>query len=63
MIGARWAFYTAVLHQHHHTEDTSVFPALLSVRPDLKTLVLNLEKGHRQLINALDAAEAAITDF
>jgi len=63
IIGAQWSFYEAVLHDHHRTEDTIVFPALLAVRPDMDTLVEKLEDEHRQLIPAMDTASAAVTSF
>ena len=63
IIGKRWTFYETVLHQHHHDEDASVFPALLVVRPDLQALVEQLEDDHRQLIPTMDMVSAAVTAF
>jgi hemerythrin-like domain-containing protein len=63
MIGSRWSFYAAILYEHHHTEDDSIFPALLAVRPDLETLVNTLAEDHRRLVGSMDGANAAVTSF
>ena len=62
-IGPYWSFYAAVLHHHHHNEDDSIFPALLAVRPDLAAFIETLEEDHRQLIQIMDATDAAIGEF
>ena len=63
MIGSHWSFYEAVLHDHHHTEDDSIFPALLAVRPDLDALITRLEDDHQQLIRSLEAVDSAVSAF
>jgi len=63
IIGQHWAFYEAVLHDHHHNEDDSIFPALVAVRPDLQPLVEKLEEDHRQLIPTMDSVGAAVSAF
>jgi hemerythrin-like domain-containing protein len=63
MIGSHWSFYDAVLHYHHHSEDDSIFPALLAVRPDMDALIRRLEDDHQQLIRALEAVDSAISSF
>jgi hemerythrin-like domain-containing protein len=63
IIGSYWEFYAAVLHHHHHTEDTVVFPALVAVRPHLADLVDKLEADHKDLVVALDAADARVAAF
>lgn len=60
LIGSRWAFYTGVLNHHHHTEDDSVFPELVVLRPDLKELIGSLEKDHQRLIERMSAVDAAV---
>jgi hemerythrin-like domain-containing protein len=63
MIGSHWGFYDAVLDTHHHSEDNSIFPALLAVRPDMGALITRLEDDHQQLIRALDTVDSAIAAF
>jgi hemerythrin-like domain-containing protein len=63
VIRPHWDFYTAVLHHHHHTEDVSVFPALVSVRPDMRSTVDMLEDEHVELGPNIDAVEAAVAAF
>jgi hemerythrin-like domain-containing protein len=63
IIGPRWSFYAAVLHQHHHNEDDSAFPALLAVRPDMDTLIEKLEDDHRGLATAVDNVGVAVIAF
>jgi hemerythrin-like domain-containing protein len=63
IIGSRWEFYAGVLHHHHHTEDDSVFPALLTLRPDLQPLVDKLEDDHRRLVPVMDAVGVAVAAF
>ena len=63
MIGSHWNFYAAVLHEHHHNEDDSIFPALLVARPDLDALIKRLEDDHRQLIGNMEAVDSAISAF
>jgi hemerythrin-like domain-containing protein len=63
VIGSLWSFYAGVLDHHHHTEDTSILPALVALRPDLETLVSDLANDHRRLIVAIDAVNDAVTAF
>ena len=63
MIGSRWSVYAALLHEHHHNEDDSIFPALVAARPDMKPLVTRLEDDHHQLIAAMETVEAAVSAF
>jgi hemerythrin-like domain-containing protein len=63
VIGRYWTFYAAVLHHHHHNEDDSVFPALLSVRPDMSGFIETLEDDHRQLIRTMGAVDSAVSAF
>jgi hemerythrin-like domain-containing protein len=58
-----WDFYTAILHHHHHTEDVSVFPALVAVRPDMRPTIDMLEDEHVELGPNLDAVETAVAAF
>ncbi|MGB9111362.1 MAG: hemerythrin domain-containing protein [Acidimicrobiales bacterium] len=62
-IGSAWNFYSGVLDHHHRTEDTSILPALVALRPDLEALVNDLANDHRRLIVAIDAVNAAVTAF
>jgi hypothetical protein len=59
VIRPHWDFFTAILHHHHRTEDTGVFPALLEVRPDLRPTIDMLEDEHVELEPNLDAVHVA----
>jgi hemerythrin-like domain-containing protein len=63
VIRPHWDFYTAVLHHHHQTEDVSVFPALVAVRPDMRSTIDMLEDEHVELGPNIDAVEAAVAAF
>jgi hemerythrin-like domain-containing protein len=63
IVGSRWSFYAAVLHDHHHNEDDMLFPALLAVRPEMGSLIDKLEEDHRQLVSSMDATGAAVSAF
>jgi hemerythrin-like domain-containing protein len=63
MIRPHWDFYTAILHHHHHTEDVSVFPALVAVRPEMRSTIDMLEDEHVELAPNIDAVEAAVAGF
>jgi hemerythrin-like domain-containing protein len=63
VIGPQWASYTAILHHHHHTEDVSVFPALVAVRPEMRSTIDLLEDEHVELAPNIDAVEAAVAAF
>jgi hemerythrin-like domain-containing protein len=63
VIRPHWDFYTAILHHHHHTEDVSVFPALLAVRPDLRPTIDMLEDEHVELGPNIDAVHASVAAF
>jgi hemerythrin-like domain-containing protein len=63
VIGPYWDFYTAILHHHHHTEDVSVFPALLAVRPEMRSTIDMLEDEHVELGPNIDAVEVALATF
>lgn len=63
LIGSYWSFYAGVLDHHHHTEDTSILPALVALRPDLEPLVNDLADDHKRLIGAIDTVNAAVTAF
>jgi hemerythrin-like domain-containing protein len=63
MIRSRWSVYSALLHEHHHNEDDSIFPALVAARPDMNALITRLEDDHRQLIGRMEAVDSAISSF
>jgi hemerythrin-like domain-containing protein len=63
VIGPHWAFYAAILNHHHHTEDESVFPALVAVRPEMRATIDMLEDEHVELAPNIDAVEAAVAAF
>ena len=63
MIGSRWSVYAALLHEHHHNEDDSIFPALVAARPDMNALVTRLEDDHHQLIATMETVDAAVSAF
>jgi len=63
VIRPYWDFYTAILHHHHHTEDVSIFPALLAVRPEMRPTIDMLEDEHVELGPNIDAVEAAVATF
>jgi hemerythrin-like domain-containing protein len=61
IFGPRWRFYSDVLHQHHHTEDDKIFPALVAVRPDMGALIEKLEDDHQQLVRTIEAVDSAVS--
>jgi hemerythrin-like domain-containing protein len=63
VIRPYWDFYTAILHHHHQTEDASLFPALLSVRPEMRSTIDMLEDEHVELGPNIDAVETAVAAF
>jgi hemerythrin-like domain-containing protein len=63
VIRPYWDFYTAILHHHHQTEDESLFPALVALRPDMRSTIDRLEDEHVELAPNIDAVEAAVTAF
>jgi hemerythrin-like domain-containing protein len=63
VIRPYWDFYAAILHHHHHTEDASVFPALLAVRPEMRSTIDLLEDEHVELGPNIDAVEIAVATF
>jgi hemerythrin-like domain-containing protein len=63
VIRPHWDFYTAILHHHHHTEDVSVFPALLAVRPEMRPTIHMLEDEHVELGPNIDAVHASVAAF
>jgi hemerythrin-like domain-containing protein len=63
VIRPHWDFYSAILHHHHHTEDVSVFPALVAVRPEMRSTLDMLEDEHVELAPNIDAVEAAVAAF
>jgi hemerythrin-like domain-containing protein len=62
-IRPHWDFYTAMLDHHHRTEDTSIFPALLEIRPELRPTIDRLEDEHVELEPNMDAVHAAVAAF
>jgi hemerythrin-like domain-containing protein len=63
VIRPYWDFYAAILHHHHHTEDESLFPALLDVRPEMRSTIDMLEDEHVELAPNIDAVEVAMAAF
>jgi hemerythrin-like domain-containing protein len=63
VIRPYWDFYTAILHHHHQTEDESLFPALLAVRPEMRSTIDMLEDEHVELAPNIDAVEVALAAF
>jgi hemerythrin-like domain-containing protein len=63
VIQPYWSLYTAILHHHHHTENVSVFPALLAVRPEMRSTIDMLEDEHVELGPNIDAVEVAVATF
>jgi hemerythrin-like domain-containing protein len=63
VIPPYWDFFAAILHHHHHTEDASVFPALVAVRPEMRSTIDRLEDEHIELAPNIDAVEAAVASF
>ena len=63
VIRPHWDFYTAILDHHHHTEDVSVFPALVAVRPEMRSTIDMLEDEHVELAPNIDAVEVAVAAF
>lgn len=63
VIRSQWDFYTAILHHHHYTEDKSIFPALLAVRPEIRPTIDMLEDEHIELNTNIDAVDVAVATF
>jgi hemerythrin-like domain-containing protein len=63
VIGLYWEFYAGVLHHHHHIEDTVAFPALIAVRPDMASLINDLEEDHRKLVATMDIIQSTLVAF
>ena len=63
MIRSRWNDYAALLHEHHHNEDDSIFPALVAGRPDLIALITRLEDDHQHLIRTMEDVDSAMSAF
>jgi hemerythrin-like domain-containing protein len=63
VIRPYWDFFSAILHHHHHTEDVNVFPALVAVRPEMRSTIDMLEDEHVELVPNIDAVEAAVAAF
>jgi hemerythrin-like domain-containing protein len=63
VIRPNWEVYTALLDHHHHTEDASIFPALVGVRPDLRSTIDELEDEHVELAPNIDAVNEAVAAF
>lgn len=63
LIESRWSFYATVLDHHHHTEDDSIFPALIAANPEMKDLIAELEDDHRRLIDRLNVVNDAVASF
>lgn len=63
LVRSRWDFYSALLDHHHRSEDESVYPALLVVRPELKSLVATLARDHGELTAATDRVDQAVSAF
>jgi hemerythrin-like domain-containing protein len=63
VIRPYWDFYTAILHHHHQTEDESLFPALLALRPEMRPTIDMLADEHVELAPNIDAVEAAMAAF
>jgi hemerythrin-like domain-containing protein len=63
LIRPHWDFFTAILDHHHHTEDTSIFPTLVGMRPDLRPTIDLLEDEHVELAPNIDEVEMAVAAF
>jgi hemerythrin-like domain-containing protein len=63
ILRSRWGFYSALLDHHHHSEDESIYPALLTVRPDLKSIVATLAEEHGELTTATNRVDEAVSAF
>ena len=63
LIQPHWDFYTAILHHHHQTEDAAIFPALVEVRPDMRSTIDLLEDEHVELAPNIDAVDVAVAAF
>ena len=61
VLPSRWELFARSLHHHHEAEDTLFFPAIARARPDMKTLIEELELQHQQLVVRLDAVDAAVS--
>ncbi len=62
-LGRYWSFYSAILHYHHHTEDTEEFPVLTRLYPDIKPLIEELGRDHEKMQGVIDDVDEAVRDF
>lgn len=60
---SRWEFFNALLDHHHHSEDEDIYPALLAVRPDLKSLMASLAEDHGALTTATREVDHVASAF
>jgi hemerythrin-like domain-containing protein len=60
VIPSRWALYVRGLHHHHEGEDHDFFPVIVRDAPTTEALVQQLEAEHQQLVELLDATDAAM---
>jgi hypothetical protein len=62
-LGPQWDFYAAILDHHHRTEDECIFPALVAVRPEMRSTIDMLEDEHVELAPNIEAVESAVATF
>lgn len=55
--------YRLALHGHHTMEDTSIFPDLMSRRPDLAFAIAKLTEQHRAIDPVIEKGNAAFADL
>jgi hemerythrin-like domain-containing protein len=55
-----WGFCTA-LKGHHRSEDASMFPMIVAVRPDLAPVIDNLVRDHSMLDHLIGGLEVALS--
>lgn len=63
VLGDRWGFVVRGLHDHHEHEDDEFFPAIARACPDEAALIARLKTEHAELVQMLDAADAAVATF
>lgn len=60
VLGSRWALFSRALHHHHEVEDVDFFPLVKQTKADAASLIDRLASEHVELIDRLEAVDAAV---
>src|SRR5262249_30324951 len=62
-LGAYCASYCAVGTQHHHIEDTGIFPHLRGAEPGLAPVIDRLQAEHVVIHDVIEGVDRALVEF